>query len=157
MKAEYKKVILGEGIGELIFGMNTDQVIALLGEPDEIENFEAAEDEDDVAETWYYDELEMTLSFFEDADLVLDNIALSAPDTEIAGHKVIGLSHKEFEALLPKLDLGEITVEDISTEDYPSLQLISAHDSGVSFLIDDNKVTELQFGFIFDEEEGDED
>ena len=73
-----KEIIIGQGLGPVKFGMTRDQVEALLGAPDEVEeNVDIDEDLDEAAEAWHYDELEMSASFDMEDDWRLGMMAIS--------------------------------------------------------------------------------
>jgi hypothetical protein len=150
----------GEGLGNIKFGMTREAVKALIGAPDEVENYSYAdqeeeynENDEDLTELWHYDDLEMSLSFDKIEEWKLINMAISAEEYTFEGHKVIGMARKELIALLKKLNIGELVYEDYSTAETPDHKLISAEDAGVNFWLENDVLTEIQWGPRFDEDE----
>ena len=65
----------GEGLGELMFGMSTQEVEDLLGSADEKEVYDL--ETGDKTESWHYDELELSLSFVVSSEVRLVSITTS--------------------------------------------------------------------------------
>lgn len=148
-----KDIKQGVGLGEIKFGMTRDQVKAVLGEPDDVDQYSDSDLDDDASESWHYDELEMSLSFDEDADWKLVTIAVSSPNYEFNGKKLIGLGSDELMAELAKLSLGEFETDDWSSEEIPDHKLVSFPDAQMNFWLEDGELTEIQWGPLFLDEE----
>lgn len=147
-----QNIIIGQGIGDLRFGMPKDDVKSILGDPDEIEQYTDDEDDDNKTETWHYDELELSVSFDELTDWILATIAVSSIDFEFEGLKLIGLDYENVMKKISKLDLGEETKEDIPEEDGIKQLLVSFDDVSVSFWFEDEILSEIIWGPIWDDE-----
>jgi hypothetical protein len=139
------------GLGQLKFGFTRDQVQAIMGEPDEVDQHE--DGEGNSAEAWHYDELELSVSFEEEFDWKLVTIAVSSPDYTLNGKKVIGLNRLELIQVLNKMGITELLQEDWSSVDNPDHHLVMAEEDWVNFWLDDGVLTEIQWSPHFNDEE----
>ena len=153
MNQKLKEIVAGEGLGVLKFGTSTIQVEKLLGEPDEVETYSFESEEGELSETWHYDSMELSLSFHEEEDWRLVSIALSSPEVTFKGEKLIGLNREKLIEKLQKMDLGNLEYEDWSSAESPNHKLISAEEHEVNFWLDNDELTEIQLGPIFDDED----
>ena len=145
-----KEIKIGEGLGDIKFGMSREQVRAALGEPDDMDQFDDSELDDDASESWHYDELELSLSFDEDSDWKLVTVAVSSPDYTFHNKNLIGLSAEALMAELEPLQLGEYETDDWSSEEIPDHKLISFPDAQLNFWLENGELTEIQWGPLFD-------
>lgn len=148
-----KEIKIGEGLGDLKFGMSREQVKAILGEPDDIDRYSDSDLEDDASESWHYDEPEISLSFDEDVDWKLVTIAVSSPAYELLNKKLIGLDSEALMAELKSMELGDFETEDWSSEELPDHKLISYPETQINFWLEDGELTEIQWGPLFSDEE----
>lgn len=148
-----KDIKPGEGLGEIKFGMTREQIKDILGQPDDIDHYADSDLDEDESESWHYDELELSLSFDEDADWKLVTIAVSSPNYEFRGKKLIGLGSDDLLEELNGLSLGDFDTEDWSSEEVPDHKLISYPDSQINFWLEDGELTEIQWGPLFMDEE----
>ena len=143
---DIKEILPLKGLGKIIFGFTRNQVKEIAGEPTEIDTFQFdEEDEDELTESWHYDEQEMSFSFDEVEDWRLVNAAISSEKFTIRGEKIIGLSKEQLINLIEKLNLGEYF------EDKEN-QVISVPDKQINFWFDEEEVSEVQWGVDFTEE-----
>ena len=98
------------GLGQLRLGMSRDQVAALLGKPDEIEDRRGEPPDDEV---WHYEKLGIRAFF--DADdgdrmgfIITDNMEASV--FGVSG--LMGQSYGQVLKRLPKEKLGDFSVDD---------------------------------------------
>jgi len=148
-----KDIKTGEGLGEIKFGMTREEIKDILGQPDDIDHYADSDLDEDESESWHYDELELSLSFDEDAGWKLVTIAVSSPNYEFHGKKLIGLGSDDLLEELNALDLGDFDTEDWSSEEVPDHKLISYPDSQINFWLEDGELTEIQWGPLFMDEE----
>ena len=107
-----KEIIIGQGLGPVKFGMTRDQVEALLGAPDEVEeNVDIDEDLDEAAEAWHYDELEMSASFDMEDDWRLGMMAISSEDATLNGKALIGLNRNQLLESLQDMGFEDLVFE----------------------------------------------
>jgi hypothetical protein len=147
-----KNIIIGQGIGELRFGIDRDAVRDILGEPDEVEQYTDEEDEDNLTETWHYDEDEISVSFDEMVGWKLVTIAVSGIEYKFEGLELIGLHSEAVLRRIEKLELGEQLVEEFPVEEGIKQTLITLDEVGVNFWFEDDILSEIIWGPIWDED-----
>ncbi len=150
-----KEIIVGKGYESIRFGMTRSEVEKILGKPDEIDSYASSEEAEDNTEAYHYDEIELSVSFDELEDWKLSSIAVSDPDAELEGLKLIGVSSEELLEKVDALALGEYEREDVSSPESPDNEVISFMNSSINFWLEEDEVTEIQFGPFWDEEEED--
>ena len=150
---ELKDIKAGEGLGDIKFGMTRSQVKKLLGEPSEIEKFSYSDSDEDLSESFHYDELELSAGFDEDAEWRLVTLAVSSPDYEFMNKKLIGIDRDSLLATLEELGIKNLEYENDPSEDSPESILITSKDKGITFWLEDNVVSEIQWGPIYINEE----
>ncbi len=143
----------GAGFGKILFGMGREQVKKILGEPNEIERNVHDDNEEDVTESWHYDDIEVSLSFEKTEDWKLCTIAVSDPEATINGKKVVGMSTEEVKALLKSLDVKNPTLEDWSTAEDPDYFSLTAEELEMVFWIEGDEVMDIQWGPYFIDED----
>jgi hypothetical protein len=142
-----KEIILGKGIGNLVFGISPDKVIEILGEPDEKhrEDF-SDEDPDFYAEEWHYDSLELSLSFDMLEKLELSTISVSSDTYLLNGQKLISCNRAEVEKVINKMNLkGEW--EEFNNIDEGG-DLLSNELEGLSLWYEEDVLTEIQWEIV---------
>ncbi|MCW3804682.1 hypothetical protein [Plebeiibacterium marinum] len=147
-----KEILIGKGYEDIRFGMTRSEIKKVLGEPDEVDQYASSEEADDNTEAYHYDEIELSVSFDEVDEWKLSSIAVSDPEATLEGQKLLGVSEKELLAKVEGLELGEYEKEDISSPESPDNEVISFYDSSVNFWMENGKVSEIQFGPLWDEE-----
>ncbi|SMO74274.1 hypothetical protein SAMN06265379_10696 [Saccharicrinis carchari] len=145
-------ILIGEGMGNIRFGMTRDEVKKIWGQPDEIDTYSSSDMKDDNTEAYHYDEMEVSVSFDQLDGWHLSSIAVSSPEVRLEGLQLIGTSSEELLQKVAKLDLGEYEREDVSSVETPNHELISFYDADLNFWLENDQVTEIQFGPIADDE-----
>jgi hypothetical protein len=142
-----KEIIIGQGLGPVKFGMTRDQVEALLGAPDEVEeNVDIDEDLDEAAEAWHYDELEMSASFDMEDDWRLGMMAISSEDATLNGKALIGLNRNQLLESLQDMGFEDLVFEDWSDEEDEDRHLVQSDASAINFWLEEGILTEIQWG-----------
>ena len=135
-----------KGLGEISFGFTRNQVKSILGEPSEIDTFQYDDDDDDeLTESWHYDEKEISLSFDEVEDWKLVNIAISSDNFTLNSKTIIGLKKNELKELLTSLDLGTVN-DDVENN------VVSIIEKQLNFWFDEGEVAEIQWNVDWNEE-----
>lgn len=138
------EIKLGEGLGDLFFGMSRMDVRKILGDPDGIEVYKYTEESDEMAESWHFDKQEISLTFFEeDADCQLETIAVSSGKYKLLGTSFVGMSHDDVITTIQKLDLGDF--EDEKVEGETAQKLIHLLDHNLFFWSDFDVIEEIQW------------
>ncbi|MFO8000707.1 MAG: hypothetical protein R6U46_05640 [Marinilabilia sp.] len=148
-----KNIELGKGLGKLHFGMDREAFLELMGEPDEIETIENEEMPEDLSEAWHYDEVELSASFDKMEDWRLTSLAVSSGDYTFEGIDLIGLSQQEVMEQIEMMDLGDVSIEELSDDEEKSQQIATLLDVSLNLWFDDGILTEIQWGPYWDEEE----
>lgn len=143
----------GTGYGNIFFGMSREQLKNLLGEPDEIESTPHDDEEEDVTESWHYDELEISVSFEKTEDWKLCTVAVSTADATLHGEHPVGMDEASLSALLAKLDVKNPLKEDWSSADAPDYKAITAEELEMVFWLEDGEVMDIQWGPFFIDED----
>lgn len=144
-----EEINLGEGLGDIKFGMTREQVESILGKPDEVDVYSDPEVDDEDSESWHYDDLELSLSFDEESEWKLITIAVSSDKYRLNGKHVIGLHKEELLPVLESLFLGESETEDWSSEEVPNHVMVAYGDKQVNFWYEDDVLSEIQWGPLF--------
>jgi hypothetical protein len=154
---ELINIEIGQGIGSIEFGMTMEEIKEVAGKPDEIEKYNYDESTDDQAESWHYDNIELSVAFEEFNDWKLTSIAVSSPGYLLQGKKLIGLSKDQVIEEIKDLGLGQTVYEDCSTDEDPNLSLLSIDESGLNLWFDNGILTEIQWGLLWSEENDEHD
>ncbi|MFW6389409.1 MAG: hypothetical protein ACOCZI_02125 [Marinilabiliaceae bacterium] len=150
-----KNIELGKGLDKLYFGMNREAFRDIMGEPDEIETIENEELPEDLSEAWHYDDLELSASFDKLEDWRLTSLAVSSPDYTFEGIDLLGLSQQEVMEQVEMMDLGDVSIEELSDDEENSQQIATLLDVSLNLWFDNGILTEIQWGPYWDEEEED--
>lgn len=158
MNQDIQDILPGEGLGKIRFGISRAQLKELIGEPDEVDQYSYSDEEEELTESWHYDELDLSVSFDEEFDWRLVTMSVSGPEYTFMGKKLIGLQRLKLVHTLTELGIEDLEFEDCSTEDNPDHQLIASNEAGVNFWMDKGVLTEIQWSplFIEDDDEADE-
>ncbi|NQV77671.1 MAG: hypothetical protein HQ490_04875 [Lutibacter sp.] len=149
MKKALKDIKPGFGLGNLKFGMTRAEVKLMLGEPSFIDKYSHSDSEDDITESWEYDELELSISFDEEEDWKLIMISVNSSFYELEGISLIGLKEKKLLKELEAINLGKINLEDSSEYDGQDQQVIEIDEKSINFWINDGVLDEIQWSPLF--------
>lgn len=111
------EIVLGQGIGDIKFGLTMDEVETIMGKPEEVEASE--EEEEFEYEVWNYWEEGYSFYFDEDDDYRLGLIETANEEVTLFGEKIFEMKQAEVEALLKSKGL--------STPDKDSLETGEKH------------------------------
>jgi hypothetical protein len=150
--AQLKEIKAGIGLDNIKFGMHRDDIKNLLGEPDEIDTHTDNEDGGQT-ESWHYDELELSISFEEIDDMRLFSIAVSGENYEFSGKKLIGLKKPQLLKELKELNITDTKEEVWDNDDFTKQELIYSEDLSLNFWMEDDELSEIQWGPLFEDEE----
>lgn len=148
-----KNIQLGSGLGNLQFGMTREAFKSIMGEPDEVEVIESEDFPEDQSEAWHYDEVELSASFDKLEDWRLTSLAVSSPDYTFEGIDLIGLSQQEVMEQVEMMELGDVSIEELSEDEGNSQQIATLLDVSLNLWFDNGILSEIQWGPYWDEEE----
>ena len=144
---------IGTGLGSIKFGCTRDELKNLIGEPSEIDTYNASGEEDEfLTESWHYDEEEFSVSFDEEDNWKLTTIAVSSPEFTLNGIRLIGLSIIEVLNILEDENLGDNELEDLSDKNV-NHKLISFISASLNLWFEDNHLSEIQWGVLWENED----
>lgn len=153
MKPQIKQIIPGVGIDSLKFGMTRDEIRNLMGAPEEIDNIPDEDDKMiDSLESWFYDELELTLVFDEDYEWRLVSIALSDEHYTLFGDSIVGRPVPDVIDILKKHKVEITDRVDASDPENPDMEIIESENEGLMIWAMDGEVIEIQIVPEMDED-----
>lgn len=132
-------IIIKQGIGTIRFGMPVEEVVALLGTADEVENIENAADEPTTV--LRYNEQGIVL-FCEGENPVLACIDLANEDSTLFGEQVFDMEESQLAALMAKHHYKE---QDIDDEDWGERR-VSFPEGNIDFYFDEGELVSITFG-----------
>ena len=142
---ENLEIKIKEGLNELKFGLGMDDVKKILGNPDETETTEEA---DEQTEIWYYWE-DGVIVFF---DLKLDKrcICLELENTDVIlfGKKVTDLDEESVTKLFKEKGFSEFETE---VETWGEKRL-SIEDAVVDIYFEDKEIVAINWGVDYDDD-----
>jgi len=145
IKESILNIIPGEGLGVIKFGINREELKEILGEPQEVVSDSEDEDENGLTETWHYDELDLSVSFYFSDEWSLETISVTSADYKLMEMNLIGKSVVEVTNFLKSKDFGEIKSEFLSSEENSSQQLLSIDDAAADFWFEEGELIEIQW------------
>ncbi len=145
-----KLIVPGVGFANLKFGMNEEEVISILGKPDEVEVQEM--DDGESVNIYYYDEIGVSMSFDSMTDMRLVEIAFENTEYTLNNNFFPGMSKELF--LEHAGGIGEYDVEDLTDEGSDVNELYSFEDKNINIWIREGVVDSIQIGpFWSDDDE----
>lgn len=133
------EITIKQGLGPIRFGMPVEEIVALLGDPEEIETIDNACDE--MSTVLHYDEKGLTL-FCEGDSPSLQCIDTCDEDTVLFGKEVFGLDEKQIVALMIENRYFE---EDADQEAWGERR-ISFPEGNIDFYFDDGELISIVYG-----------
>ena len=149
MKKALKEIKYGYGLGNLKFGMTKYEVKLMLGEPSYIDEYSHSDSDNDLTESWQYDELELSISFDEEEDWKLTMMSVNSNFYEFEGKSLIGKFEKDILADLVSLNIEDTYLEDVSERDGENHKVIEIDDKSINFWFIDGVLDEIQWSPLF--------
>lgn len=145
---EEHEIILGQGMGPLKFGTTRDEVRALMGEPEEIE--ESEDDDEFEHQAWNYLDEGYSLYFDREDDYRLSCIETDYPAMHLFGEAIHGKSVEEIQDLMRRNNLDDPEVEKMDTGEVR----LSYEEQMIDLYFDEDELQFVNFGvFINDDME----
>ena len=153
MKVNVKDIKIGNGLGDVVFGSNKEKLKYLLGEPSEVDNYNASGEEDGyLTEAWHYDEHEFSVSFDEEDNWKLTTISISSPEATFNGNQLIGKEMDDVLRFFNNEEFGENELDDLSDEGIDQ-KLVSYLRASLNLWFEDGKLSEIQWGVLWSDED----
>ena len=144
------EIVLGRGIGEILFGIPKQEIAEILGAPNEIENPEDPERID--WEIYCYNSINCSFSFDPDNEDRLVEIVVENGYFHIGKKIRVGIRKEDILNLGVELKFGKYVIEDMRTEELPTHELISYDQVGLHLWLDDGFISGIQISPLLNEE-----
>ena len=131
-------ISLKQGYGDILFDMPVEEVVALLGNPSEVENIDNAEDESTTV--LRYDD-RLTL-FFEGDNPTLACIDIYDEEATLFGKEVFDLNEKELVQLMVANNYYE---QDVENEDWGERR-VTFGEGNIDFFFEDDEMVSIIIG-----------
>lgn len=130
------------GVGDLLFGMKQQHVVAMYGKPSS-----QFKDEDGNI-IYMYNPHKMRLTFYKDEDFRLGYIVISHPDSLLFGKKVMGLPTKEVTGFLEEKHFKnwETTEED-------GMENVFNEENWLMLIAEYNEIVKVEVGAVFNNQD----
>ena len=136
------EIVLGRGIGGILFGIPKKEVAEILGAPDEIEHPEDPERDD--WETYSYNSINCSFSFDPHHQDRLVEIVVENGYFHIGRKIRVGVRKEDLLRFGVELKFGTCVIEDVRSEEFPSHELFSYHQVGLHLWLDNGIISAIQ-------------
>jgi hypothetical protein len=140
------EITLGVGMGLLRFGSTMDEVRALMGEPEEIE--ESEEDDEFEHQAWNYLEEGYSLYFDREDDFRLSCIETDHPGMRLYGENIHGKSPEQIQELMRRHGHEASEVENMDTGE----TRVSYEKEMIDLYFDEDELQFVNFGVFISED-----
>lgn len=145
------KIIPCVGFDKVKFGMTRNQVIEILGSPNDIEEDQNYGDSpEELTTVFYYDELGVSFSFDKEEKYRLTEMSFEDEQFVLGGTIKVGMTKEAALAAADKLDLGEGYEDDLLDDevedDDKKLESYTYDDKNVSLWFEDGVLVTIQIG-----------
>ena len=127
-----------QGIGDLKFDMPVEEVVAILGEADEVETIDNAVDETTTV-LRYHDSLTL---FFEGDNPILSCIDITNEDATLFGKEIFDMNEKEIVRLMVDNHYFE---QDVDNEEWGERR-ITFNEGNIDFFFEDDELMSVIIG-----------
>jgi hypothetical protein len=128
-----------QGLGDIRFMMPVEEVVALIGNADEVENIDNAADEPTTV--LRYNDHGITL-FFEGENPVLACIDISNEDCTLFGEHVFDMTERQLVELMVK---NKYLEQDVDEEDWGERR-VSFPEGNIDFFFDEDELVSIIIG-----------
>ena len=97
-------IMLGKGLADLPFGATREEVEAVLGKPEEMDEVDLG---DEMSIAWHYWDLGISLNFDESDGYALCTIEVASPEVTLFDKKIIGMTRPEAKEFLDSQAIGQ--------------------------------------------------
>jgi hypothetical protein len=144
------EIVLGRGIGTLLFGMTKEEIVEIIGTPDEIDK--PSDIEGYNWEKYEYNFLKCSFSFDPEDEDRLVEMSIENETFHLL-HKIrIGVKKGDLLKFGEELKFGTYIIEDMRSEEDPTHELISYNKAGVNLWLDDGRISSIQILPLFNNE-----
>lgn len=133
-----KNILIKQGYGDIRFDMPIEEVVAIMGEADEVENIDNAADEPTTV-LHYGDDLTL---FFEGANPILSCIDIADLDATLFGQEVFDLDEK---GIIDLMKSNNFPTPDIDDEDWGE-RCLTFNKGNIDFYLEDDELMSVIIG-----------
>lgn len=138
------EIKLGKGILDVEFGMLRAEVEKILGPADDIGEYSLSPQEASV--TLFYTKIGLSFTFESVDQYKLSYISVLDDKYKIFEFIQIGLSKQLLLDEIEHYQLGDAEFENVSSEEFPTHELMFFPNENLHLWFDDNSISEIQFG-----------
>ena len=146
-----REIKIGQGLGEIKFGISREELEKIMGKPDELENYSYSNSEEDKTESWHYDKLDVSFSFDEQDDWELGAISITSKDYLFNGKALIGKTEEEALNFITSIYPEDIKHEFSTFDDDKDRILVDFEDLGLNFWFMNGILEEIEWSVLWDE------
>jgi len=139
-------IVLGTGMGSLRFGASMDDVRALMGEPEEVE--ESDDDDEFEHQAWNYLDEGYSLYFDREDDYRLSCIETDDPEMRLYGELIHGKSMQDIQDLMRRHGHETSEVEKMDTGE----TRLSYEKEMIDLYFDEDELQFVNFGVFIDDD-----
>jgi len=141
------EIVPRRGIGIILFGITREELVDILGEPDETE---LPDESSGVRlESCLYNSINCSFSFDPDHDGKLVEISVENGYFHVFNLIRVGVSKEDLLAIETKIKLGKAFIKDEGSEEFPTHELISYDHLGLNLHFDDGIISKIQIRVLF--------
>jgi hypothetical protein len=140
------EIKLGEGIGQIKFGLTMEDVEAALGEPEEIE--ESDENDEFEHKVWNYWEEGYSFYFDHEDDYRLSCIETADPEVKLFGQKIFGMTQQQIEEMMKSKGIVNPERETLETGE----TRVSYEKEMIDMYFDKNALVSINFGVYINDD-----
>ena len=130
-------VIPGKGMGNILFGISKKKLVELLDEPDALDT---TDEDGDICEHYYYDDLDVAFTFSSAENDKLLVITIGNPQYLVADKLHTGMEMPEALRMIKELDWEEPEIEEVEKDNF----IYNYGDTGVDVWFEDGVLTGFQ-------------
>lgn len=133
-----KEILIKKGFGNITFDMPIEEVVAILGNADEVETIDNAASETSTV-LRYHDSLTL---FFEGENPILSCIDITDENATLFGKDIFDLNEKEIVKLMVENQYFE---QDVDNEDWGERR-ITFNEGNIDFYMEDDELMSVIIG-----------
>lgn len=143
--ADLQNIILGRGLGDLLFGSSREKSELVLGEPDKIDRYSYDREGLDKTEAWFYQDLGLSLHFDGQENFKLGTLEVSSDQFLLNGERLINRSKDDVLSFVKNQKLGDYDSEDVSCVEFPDYELLTFDDVSLNLWFESGVLSEIQW------------
>jgi hypothetical protein len=144
------EIIIGRGLKNLAFGDQDKDIVRVFGNPDEEEYYEYPDKT--KSKLLRYGDLDISFTLSSEENYRLTEISIYSPEFHINNKIKIGMKKSDFIKISKGFDFGKYEIEDSSTIENPTHELISFDKISTFFWFDYDKLSSIQIGHLWKDE-----